>query len=90
MRVPYPNVGPAIIPEGMDPDDAVLFTDMVPTAYQAAEMGGIKTRDTVVVFGAGPNWYHGGPLCLAFCFKHSHRPQKLAAGGFRNGFAVGE
>jgi threonine dehydrogenase-like Zn-dependent dehydrogenase len=38
----------------MDPDDAVLLTDVVPTGNQAAEMGGIKPGDTVVVFGAGP------------------------------------
>jgi len=53
-RVPYANVGPTIIPEGMDLDDAVLLTDVVPTGYQAAEMGGIQKGDTVVVFGAGP------------------------------------
>ena len=38
----------------MDPDDAVLLTDVVPTGYQAAEMGGIQPGDTVVVFGVGP------------------------------------
>jgi threonine dehydrogenase-like Zn-dependent dehydrogenase len=54
VRVPYANVGPTVIPEGMDPDDAVLLTDVVPTGYQAAEMGGIQAGDTVVVFGAGP------------------------------------
>jgi len=54
VRVPYADVGPTIIPEGMDLDDAVLLTDVVPTGYQAAEMGGIKKGDTVVVFGAGP------------------------------------
>lgn len=54
VRVPYADVGPEPIPEGMDYDDAVLLTDVVPTGYQAAEMGGIKTGDTVVVFGAGP------------------------------------
>lgn len=54
VRVPYADVGPMVIPEGMDHDDAVLLTDVVPTGYQAAEMGGIKTGDTVVVFGAGP------------------------------------
>jgi threonine dehydrogenase-like Zn-dependent dehydrogenase len=32
----------------------VLLTDVVPTGYQAAEMGGIQKGDTVVVFGAGP------------------------------------
>ncbi|WP_462264995.1 zinc-dependent alcohol dehydrogenase [Mucilaginibacter sp.] len=54
VRVPYADVGPTVIPEGMDHDDALLLTDVVPTGYQAAEMGGIKTGDTVVVFGAGP------------------------------------
>lgn len=54
VRVPYADVGPLVIPEWMDPDDAVLLTDVVPTGYQAAEMGGIKKGDTVVVFGAGP------------------------------------
>lgn len=54
VRVPYANVGPTIIPDWMDLDDAVLLTDVVPTGYQAAEMGGIKKGDTVVVFGAGP------------------------------------
>ncbi|CAN5846916.1 zinc-dependent alcohol dehydrogenase [soil metagenome] len=53
-RVPYADVGPTVIPPGMDPDDAVLLTDVVPTGYQAAEMGGIQPGDTVVVFGAGP------------------------------------
>jgi threonine dehydrogenase-like Zn-dependent dehydrogenase len=54
VRVPYADVGPEIIPANMDPDDAVLLTDVVPTGYQAAEMGGIKMGDTVVIFGAGP------------------------------------
>lgn len=54
VRVPYADIGPTIIPADMDPDDAVLLTDVVPTGYQAAEMGGIKKGDTVVVFGAGP------------------------------------
>lgn len=54
VRVPYANMGPTRIPDGMDPDDAVLLTDVVPTGYQAAEMGGIQEGDTVMVFGAGP------------------------------------
>lgn len=53
-RVPYADVGPTIIPEWMDLDDAVMLTDVVPTGYQAAEMAGIQKGDTVVIFGAGP------------------------------------
>ncbi len=54
VRVPFADVSPTVIPEGMDIEDAVLLTDVVPTGYQAAEMGGIRKGDTVVVFGAGP------------------------------------
>ncbi|WP_423148263.1 zinc-dependent alcohol dehydrogenase [Rubrolithibacter danxiaensis] len=54
VRVPYADVGPTVIPDWMDPDDAALLTDVVPTGYQAAEMGGIQPGDTVVIFGAGP------------------------------------
>lgn len=53
-RVPYVDVSPMVIPDWMDLDDAVLLTDVVPTGYQAAEMGGIQKGDTVVIFGAGP------------------------------------
>jgi threonine dehydrogenase-like Zn-dependent dehydrogenase len=54
VRVPMADVGPTIIPADLDEDDAVLLTDAYPTGYQAAEMGGIREGDTVVVFGAGP------------------------------------
>ncbi|PJJ48646.1 zinc-dependent alcohol dehydrogenase [Hymenobacter chitinivorans] len=54
VRVPYADVSPTVIPEGMDIEDAVMLTDVTPTGYQAAEQGGIQPGDTVVVFGAGP------------------------------------
>lgn len=54
VRVPMADVGPTVIPQDIDLDDAVLLTDAYPTGYQAAEMGGIVEGDTVVVFGAGP------------------------------------
>jgi threonine dehydrogenase-like Zn-dependent dehydrogenase len=54
VRVPFADIGPTKIPEGMHIEDAVLLTDVVPTGYQAAEMGDIKEGDTVVIFGAGP------------------------------------
>ena len=54
VRVPFADVGPTLIPPGMHIEDAVLLTDVVPTGYQAAEMGNIKENDTVVIFGAGP------------------------------------
>jgi S-(hydroxymethyl)glutathione dehydrogenase / alcohol dehydrogenase len=54
VRVPFADVGPTLIPPGMHIEDAVLLTDVVPTGYQAAEMGDIHENDTVVIFGAGP------------------------------------
>lgn len=54
VRVPFANVSPMKIPEGLDEEDALMLTDACPTGYQAAEMGDISEGDTVVVFGAGP------------------------------------
>ena len=53
-RVPFADVGPHKIPDTIDEDDALLLTDVFPTGYQAAEMGGIQQGDTVLVLGAGP------------------------------------
>ncbi|HEU5147365.1 MAG TPA: zinc-dependent alcohol dehydrogenase [Chryseosolibacter sp.] len=66
VRVPYADVGPMIIPEGMDIEDAVMLTDVTPTGYQAAEMGGIQKGDTVVVFGAGPIGIMAARCCWLF------------------------
>ncbi len=54
VRVPFADVGPSIIPEWMDEDDAVLLTDACPTGYFGAQLGEIQEGDVVVVFGAGP------------------------------------
>jgi threonine dehydrogenase-like Zn-dependent dehydrogenase len=54
VRVPMADVGPTVIPNDIDGDDAVLLTDALTTGYQGAEMGDIQEGDTVVVFGAGP------------------------------------
>jgi threonine dehydrogenase-like Zn-dependent dehydrogenase len=42
VRVPYANVGPTIIPEGMDLDDAVLLTDVVPPAIRLQKWGELE------------------------------------------------
>ncbi len=53
-RVPYADVGPLKIPEGI-PDDKVLFlTDIFPTGYMGAENCDIKPGDTVAIWGCGP------------------------------------
>jgi threonine dehydrogenase-like Zn-dependent dehydrogenase len=53
-RVPFADVGPIKIPEGL-PDEKVLFlSDILPTGYMGAEMCAIKPGDVIAVWGAGP------------------------------------
>src|SRR5204862_8290029 len=54
MRVPYADVGPIKVPDGI-PDEKVLFlSDIFPTGYMAAEQADIEPGDTVAVWGCGP------------------------------------
>ncbi len=54
VRVPFADVGPVKVPEGL-PDDKVLFlSDIFPTGYEAAENCNIEPGDTVAVWGCGP------------------------------------
>jgi threonine dehydrogenase-like Zn-dependent dehydrogenase len=53
-RVPFADIGPIKIPDGL-PDEQVLFlSDIFPTGYMGAEMCDIKRGDTVAVWGCGP------------------------------------
>jgi threonine dehydrogenase-like Zn-dependent dehydrogenase len=53
-RVPYADVGPLKIPDGI-PDEKVLFlSDILPTGYMAAENCDIQPGDTIAVWGCGP------------------------------------
>src|SRR5690606_21716822 len=53
VRVPYADVGPMKIPDDMHEEDVLFLTDILPTGYQAAEMGGIQEGGWVRAFGAG-------------------------------------
>src|SRR5256886_13778040 len=54
VRVPFADVGPFKIPSDMEEEEVLFLSDILPTGYQAAEMGEIQEGDTVVVFGSGP------------------------------------
>lgn len=54
VRVPFADVGPALIPDWMEDEDAVLLTDALATGYFGAQLAEIREGDTVAVFGAGP------------------------------------
>jgi threonine dehydrogenase-like Zn-dependent dehydrogenase len=54
VRVPFADIGPEKIENGL-PDEKVLFlTDIFPTAYMAAEQANIGPGDTVAIWGCGP------------------------------------
>ncbi len=53
-RVPFADIGPLKVPEGMTDEQALFLSDILPTGYMGAEMCGIKPGDTVAVWGAGP------------------------------------
>ncbi|HEX3343503.1 MAG TPA: alcohol dehydrogenase catalytic domain-containing protein, partial [Polyangiaceae bacterium] len=42
VRVPFADVGPMKIPDDMSEEDVLFLSDILPTGYQAAEMGEIK------------------------------------------------
>lgn len=44
----------ALLPEGVDPVNAVMLCDMVVTGFHGAELAEIKFGDTVCVIGIGP------------------------------------
>lgn len=54
VRVPFADVGPMKVPDDMHEEDVLFLSDILPTGYQAAEMGEIEEGDAVCVFGAGP------------------------------------
>lgn len=54
LRVPYANVGPVKVPEGLSDEQALFATDILPTSRWGVELGGVKHGDTVIVLGCGP------------------------------------
>ena len=53
-RVPFADVNCFKVPDGLSDEQAVLLTDILPTAYQAAENCNIHSGDVVAVWGCGP------------------------------------
>jgi threonine dehydrogenase-like Zn-dependent dehydrogenase len=53
-RVPFADVGPMKIPDGLTDEQVLFLTDIFPTGYMAAENAQFAEGDTVAVWGAGP------------------------------------
>jgi threonine dehydrogenase-like Zn-dependent dehydrogenase len=53
-RVPFADVGPMKVPEGLSDEQVLFLTDIFPTGYMGAEMCDIKPGQTIAVWGCGP------------------------------------
>jgi threonine dehydrogenase-like Zn-dependent dehydrogenase len=53
-RVPFADVGPLKVPDGMRDEQALFLSDIFPTGYMGAEMCDIQGGDVIAVWGAGP------------------------------------
>jgi threonine dehydrogenase-like Zn-dependent dehydrogenase len=81
-RVPFSDVGPVVVPDGVDDDTLLFLSDILPTGWMAAENCEIESGDAVAVWGCGPvglfaiqsALFMGARRVLAI----DHHPRRLA------------
>src|SRR5438094_2354085 len=54
VRVPFADVGPIKISDGLTDEQVLFLSDIFPTGYLAAENCNINPGDTIAVWGCGP------------------------------------
>jgi S-(hydroxymethyl)glutathione dehydrogenase / alcohol dehydrogenase len=54
VRVPFADVGPRRVPEGLDDEQVLFLTDIFPTGWTAIDWAELEGGETVAIFGAGP------------------------------------
>jgi threonine dehydrogenase-like Zn-dependent dehydrogenase len=54
LRVPFADIGPIKVPEGLTDEQVLFLSDIFPTGYMGAEFCDIKGGETIAVFGCGP------------------------------------
>jgi threonine dehydrogenase-like Zn-dependent dehydrogenase len=54
LRVPYADVGPVIVPQGLDDEQVLFLSDIFPTGYMAADFCNIQGGETIAIWGCGP------------------------------------
>lgn len=54
LRVPYADVGPVKVPDGMTDEQVLFLSDIFPTGYMAAEFCDLRGGETVAIWGCGP------------------------------------
>ena len=53
-RVPFADVGPLKVPDGLADEQVLFLSDILPTGYMGAEFCNIQRGDVIAVWGAGP------------------------------------
>src|SRR5947207_12843582 len=53
-RVPFADVGPIKVPEGLSDEQVLFLTDIFPTGYQAADNCNTQSGDRIAIWGCGP------------------------------------
>jgi threonine dehydrogenase-like Zn-dependent dehydrogenase len=54
VRVPFADVGPLKVPDGLDDEQVLFLSDILPTGYMGAEMCNLRGGEVVAVWGCGP------------------------------------
>lgn len=54
LRVPFADVGPIKVPDGLSDEQVLFLSDIFPTGYMAAEFCNLKGGETVAIWGCGP------------------------------------
>jgi threonine dehydrogenase-like Zn-dependent dehydrogenase len=82
VRVPKANVGPFVVPDGMNDEQVLFLSDILPTGYQAAINAGVEQGSTVAIFGAGPVGLMAAACCRMLgaeqIFMVDHHAYRLA------------
>ncbi len=53
-RIPFANIGMVKLPDDVTDEQAILISDIFPTAWFGAEMANVEPGRSVAVFGCGP------------------------------------
>jgi threonine dehydrogenase-like Zn-dependent dehydrogenase len=81
VRVPFSDVGPIVVPDGLEDDKVLFLSDILPTGWMAAENADIQPDDTVAVWGCGPVGLFAVQSALAMgaasVIAIDHHPRRL-------------
>jgi threonine dehydrogenase-like Zn-dependent dehydrogenase len=88
VRVPFADVGPVKVPDGLTDEQVLFLGDIFPTGWQAVVQCDIEPTDTVAIWGAGPVGQFAVRSAILLGAKQvvmiDHVPERLAmarAGG---------